>query len=352
MPDIHSIPSPATKDAGTQTGVTARTAAVSRWVPSNAPSDEPRLATVARFAARLMDRFGNLFTADEIQQSASDALSAHVADTDPHGDRAYADSLMPPTSFENVGVGWVQDRWGPIARSTFGILAEVPNKEAVFDIGSASGSVALSVNGRVFVESPTSLTSITFVLDNNAGSLTLNLGDFTSLESIVVQTDSAFSLYGVNYAPSVLSAYFAGSLIDGEINPTNLPSLQYLEIHNAPLYTTFVAIPSLTTLYLSETGVTIPPDTSAMPDLAYIAIQPGLTSFPDLSGLTSLISVSFPNATVTDSVAVDALLDQLNINGASNGILDISGGTTAAPGATGLLSIASLQFKGWIIVTN
>lgn len=50
--------------------------------------------------------------------------------------------------------------------------------------------------------------------------------------------------------------------------------------------------------------------------------------------------------------SVDNILVSLDTAGQSNGIVNIDGGTSAAPGATGLAAKASLQGKGWTVLTN
>jgi hypothetical protein len=50
--------------------------------------------------------------------------------------------------------------------------------------------------------------------------------------------------------------------------------------------------------------------------------------------------------------SVDNILVSLDTAGQSNGIVDIWGGTSAAPSATGLAAKASLQGRGWTVITN
>jgi hypothetical protein len=53
-----------------------------------------------------------------------------------------------------------------------------------------------------------------------------------------------------------------------------------------------------------------------------------------------------------DQGSVDGILADLDTNGLSNGEVDVSGGTSAAPSAAGLLSKTSLEGKGWTVTVN
>lgn len=50
--------------------------------------------------------------------------------------------------------------------------------------------------------------------------------------------------------------------------------------------------------------------------------------------------------------SVDNILVSLDTAGQSNGIVSIDGGTSSAPGAAGLSAKASLEGKGWTVLTN
>jgi hypothetical protein len=53
-----------------------------------------------------------------------------------------------------------------------------------------------------------------------------------------------------------------------------------------------------------------------------------------------------------DQTSVDNILVSLDTAGQSNGTVNIDGGTSAAPSATGLAAKVSLEGKGWTVVTN
>ena len=79
-----------------------------------------------------------------------------------------------------------------------------------------------------------------------------------------------------------------------------------------------------------------------------------LTSFP--AGMfNSCSATDFTSAwqnCALNQTSVDNILVSLNTAGRSNGTVDLNGGTSAAPGATGLAAKASLQAKGWTVTTN
>jgi hypothetical protein len=103
-----------------------------------------------------------------------------------------------------------------------------------------------------------------------------------------------------------------------------------------------------------------------------------LTSFPPLdlnkgtfflgtwnlcSSLTSFPANMFDNCVATefnfawsgcalDQTSVDNILVSLDFAGQSGGTVGISGGTSSPPGAAGLAAKASLEGKGWTVLTN
>jgi len=81
---------------------------------------------------------------------------------------------------------------------------------------------------------------------------------------------------------------------------------------------------------------------------------PALTTltFPALNYLDSNTSYNF-NANAFSQATVDAILVKFaSITSATNSILALNGGTSAAPSATGLAAKATLQGRGWNVSTN
>lgn len=82
----------------------------------------------------------------------------------------------------------------------------------------------------------------------------------------------------------------------------------------------------------------------------------------NLNNNPNLVSVNFDNWTGVLNVhlngcalpqaMVDYVLTTLDGFGSSNGIVDVSAGTSSAPSATGEAAVASLEGKGWTVTTN
>jgi Leucine-rich repeat (LRR) protein len=116
------------------------------------------------------------------------------------------------------------------------------------------------------------------------------------------------------------------------------------------------------------------PNISALTALQTLDLDEcNISGILDLSGLTSLISVDLAGNTALTSViisdtqpidslttaagnltqtAVDDILVVLSNNGVSNGVVNLSGGTNAAPSATGLAAKAVLEGNGWTVFVN
>ena len=60
---------------------------------------------------------------------------------------------------------------------------------------------------------------------------------------------------------------------------------------------------------------------------------------------------SFQNCGLSQA-SVDNILVSINAAGRSNGTLNINGGTSAAPSATGAAAKSALQARGWTVATN
>lgn len=69
------------------------------------------------------------------------------------------------------------------------------------------------------------------------------------------------------------------------------------------------------------------------------------------NGSEQLIDVEITGAALIEAV-VDLMLDNLDVAGLSGGTVDLSGGTSSAPSAAGLVSKANLIGKGWTVTTN
>jgi hypothetical protein len=70
-----------------------------------------------------------------------------------------------------------------------------------------------------------------------------------------------------------------------------------------------------------------------------------------IDGCPTLTTLDASGCALTQ-VNIDYLLATLDANGASNGEVNLSGGTNASPSSTGLASIANLEGKGWTCTYN
>lgn len=77
---------------------------------------------------------------------------------------------------------------------------------------------------------------------------------------------------------------------------------------------------------------------------------PLLTSL-DISGLSALVAVTMTGCALPEAL-VDSILASLVTNGASDGVVNLSGGTSAPPSSTGLDSKAALELLGWTVTVN
>ena len=71
----------------------------------------------------------------------------------------------------------------------------------------------------------------------------------------------------------------------------------------------------------------------------------------ELDGSCNIINLDISGAALPQS-EVDEILEHLAACAAQNGTVDLSGGTSATPGAAGALAIAALIAAGWTVITN
>lgn len=168
------------------------------------------------------------------------------------------------------------------------------------------------------------------------------------------------------------------------VNLSGLTNLIYVDISDNDIPGN--NIPSLTTVNL--TGCTALqelrlddsefsggiPSLSGLTSLTLIDFdQCGISGIIDLTGLPALENLDFSGNTAITSIiiadtqpildfnayncaltetAVDDILVVLSNNGESNGNVDLDGGTSSAPGATGLAAKTVLEGNGWTVTVN
>jgi hypothetical protein len=144
------------------------------------------------------------------------------------------------------------------------------------------------------------------------------------------------------------------------VTPPNVTGLSALEIlflqDNAVLasWPVFSGMTSIQTLNLgSNPAITTGPDVSGLTALAALICTNNtlMATAPNVAGCTALTGVLCAGCALSEA-AVDSLLAQLDTNGASSGVVNVSGGTNSAPSAAGLVSKASLEGRGWTVTTN
>lgn len=156
---------------------------------------------------------------------------------------------------------------------------------------------------------------------------------------------------------------------DMDIPDTSDPSLKYLNVEGCT---------SLISLYIDDSDFSEGfPDLSSAVALEYfdadqcnisgsldLSNLPSLKGF-DLSGNTGLTSVTLSSSQplgdgrsvelgscALTETAVDNILVALAANAVDNGYVNLTGGTNAIPGATGLTAKTTLEGKGWTVGVN
>ena len=153
---------------------------------------------------------------------------------------------------------------------------------------------------------------------------------------------------------------------------------------------------SLEVIYMDSTPFTSPPDLTGLSGLLDLRIGPNLEIIPDLTDLTSLTNLELSNndfTSIADLVlpttietlkfincslltttrylvglnnltslnmsgcaltqtAVNTILTNLDSNGTTDGLVNLSGGTNSAPSGAGLTAKTSLEGKNWTVVVN
>ena len=146
----------------------------------------------------------------------------------------------------------------------------------------------------------------------------------------------------VSYPSITLNAGMGGSF-SGTLSSITISDLTYLELSVTSVSTLVtVNLPGLTTLV--STGMN--------PNL-FLRSCSSLTTLniPSLSTVTNSIFINWSDNAFSQAT-VDHILVKFAGTTSVNGNLDLSGGTSAAPSATGLAAKATLEGRGWNITTN
>jgi len=193
------------------------------------------------------------------------------------------------------------DLSGCTALTTF--LPTPATGNSSYDCSGCTSLVAVNFQGISFVSADfsgcTALTGISFSYAPTP--FTLNLTNCTSLTGI--------------------------QLADGSFGPTEITSL------NISGCTSLAAISSIGPLGSS--------DISSLTTVT-VTTLPAMISMDLRAGTGAALNVA----------SVNSILVALDANGLTNGAVNMSGGTSAAPTGAGLLAKASLILKGWFVGTN
>lgn len=137
-------------------------------------------------------------------------------------------------------------------------------------------------------------------------------------------------------------------------NLTGLTALESLGLGSNGLTTApdLTGLTALTVLYLSENALTTAPDLTGLTALAELNLGGNaLTTAPDLTGLTALETLQL-NDNALPTAEVNSVLTQLDALGATDGFVDLSGGTNGIPDGDGLTAISNLEGKNWTVTVN
>lgn len=134
-----------------------------------------------------------------------------------------------------------------------------------------------------------------------------------------------------------------GMGFSGTLSSITFPTLTaaIISIYNVSTLTS-VSLPALTTVFPGQMGggLTI----NYCSSLTVI-------NLPEILTIPAGVSINFSSNALTQST-VDNILVRLVATGVTNGSIDLSGGTSSAPSATGLAAKATLQGRSWNVYTN
>ena len=141
--------------------------------------------------------------------------------------------------------------------------------------------------------------------------------------------------------PIISIGTFGG--FNGTLSSITISDLDYLELSLSGISTLVtVSLPALANII----------NTGMNPNL-YLSQCPSLTTvnIPSLSYVSDSLYISWTGNAFSQAT-VDNILVKFAATTAANCTLDLSGGTSSAPSATGLAAKATLQGRGWNVTTN
>jgi len=193
------------------------------------------------------------------------------------------------------------------------------------------------------------ITSITGL--QNLPNLTNFNADWNGLQS--VNLSGLTNLIYVDISDNDIPGSNISSLTT--VNLTGCTALQELRLDDSEFSGGIPSLAGLTSLSLidfDQSGISGVVDLSGLPALADLDFS-GNTAITSIivADTQPIIDFNAFNCALTET-AVDDILVVLSNNGESNGYVDVSGGTNAAPSATGLAAKLVLEGNGWTVTVN
>jgi hypothetical protein len=194
-----------------------------------------------------------------------------------------------------------------------------------------------------------SITSITG-LQNLVNLNTFN-ADFSSLQS--VNLSGLTNLLYVNISDNYIPGGGPNSLTS--VNLSGCTALQELRLDDSDFSAGIPSLAGLTSLSIidfdqcSISGVVDLSGLPALTDLDFFG-NAALTSII-IADAQPIIQFIASNCALTET-AVDDILVVLSNNGESNGVVELNGGTSAIPSATGDAAKLVLEGNGWDVFVN
>ena len=187
----------------------------------------------------------------------------------------------------------------------------------------------LSVSGLTAIVAPISSTIVNFDSANSSALASLDVSGLTALQTLYCQYNVLTSLDVSSL--TALQTLFCNSNSLTSLDVSGLTALYYLDCHANSLTSLDVSgLTALQTLYCQDNA---------------------LTSL-DVSGLTDLNYLDSSVNNITDDTVINAILAALVAGGLLNGVVNLSGGTNAAPSGQGIVDAGTLVTNGWTVTTN
>ena len=208
----------------------------------------------------------------------------------------------------------------------------------------------LSVSGLTAIVAPISSTIVNFDSANSSALASLDVSGLTALQTLYCQYNVLTSLdvSSLTALQSLFCQYNALTSLD----VSSLTALQTLFCNSNSL--TSLDVSGLTALYYLDCHANslTSLDVSDLTALQTLYCQDNALTSLDVSGLTALNYLDSSVNNITDDTVINAILAALVAGGLLNGVVNLSGGTNAAPSGQGIVDAGTLITNGWTVTTN